>query len=139
MSNKDEIRIRFESLAVFSYVGCDVAYGRLYLNDMYTPALRICMDTHIADLPLKINRNWLIVVEKAPYYVQIPPYQYVAYTTPFDVLYLISKRGAERVFCNAGAENCNKLPPVVRGNTIEDVYEDVYSAIKDAWVSNEVL
>jgi len=135
MSSKDEIKIRFESSAVFSYVGCDVAYGRLYLNDMYAPALRLCMDTHIVDLPLKINGDRLLVVEKAPYYVQIPPYRYVTYTTPFNALYLISTRGAKRVFCNAGTEKCNRLPPVVCGNTVEDVY----NVIRDVWAGNEVL
>jgi hypothetical protein len=93
------------------------------------------MDVHIADLPLKINGNRLIVVEKAPYYVQIPPYRYITYTTPFDVLYLISTHGAKRVFCNAGVESCNKLPPVVCGNAVEDVY----NVIRDTWASTETL
>ncbi len=135
MSGKDEIKIRFESSAIFKYAGCDVAYGRLYLNDMYSPALRVCMDAHIIDLPLKIDGDRLSIVEKAPYYVQIPPYQYITYTEPFNALYLISKRGAKRVFCNAGAEKCIKLPPVVCG----DAVEDVYSIIKDVWAGNEVL
>jgi hypothetical protein len=93
------------------------------------------MDAHIVDLPLKINGNRLIVVEKAPYYVQIPPYRYVAYTEPFNVLYVVSTRGAKRVFCNAGAEKCNKLPPVVCGNAVEDVY----NVIKEVWAGNEVI
>jgi len=135
MSGKDEIKIRFDSSAIFSYAGCSVAYGKLYLNDMYAPALRLCMDTHIVDLPLKINGERLIVVEKAPYYVQIPPHRYITYTEPFNVLYLISTRGAKMVFCNAGMETCNKLPPVVCGNTAEDVY----NIIRDAWAGNEVL
>jgi hypothetical protein len=97
------------------------------------------MDVHIADLPLKINGNRLIVVEKAPYYVQIPPYQYITYTTPLNVLYLISTRRAKRVFCNAGVEICNKLPPIVYGNSIEDVYSVIRDAIEDAWSGNEVL
>jgi len=135
MSNKDEIKIRFESSAVFSYGGCDVAYGRLYLNDMYSPALRLCMDTHITDLPLKVNGGRLLIVEKAPYYIQILPYQYIAYTEPLNVLYLISTQEAERVFCNAGREICNKLPPVVYRNTVEDVY----NVLKDALAGSEVL
>ena len=135
MSGKDEIKIRFDSSAVFSYVGCSVAYGRLYLNDVYAPALRLCMDTRIVDLPLKISGERLIVVEKAPYYVQIPPYRYITYTEPFNALYLVSTRGAKRVFCNAGIETCNRLPPVVCGNTVEDVY----NIIRDAWAGNEVL
>jgi hypothetical protein len=135
MSGKDEIKMRFEPSAMFKYAGCDVAYGRLYLNDMYTPSLRVCMDARIIDLPLKISGDRLIVVEKAPYYVQIPPYLYVSYTEPFNVLYLISTRGAKNVFCNAGMETCIKLPPVVCGNSVDDVY----SIIKDVWAGNEVL
>ncbi len=135
MTNKDEIKMRFEPSAVFKYVGCDVAYGRLYLNDMYTPALRLCIDGHIAALPLKIDGDSLMAVEKAPYYVQIPPYQYIAYVEPLNVLYLISKRGAKRVFCNAGKEKCNKLPPIVCGDTLEDVY----NIVRDVWAGNEVL
>ncbi len=135
MSNKDEIKMRFESSAVFRYAGCDVAYGRLYLNDMYTPALRVCMNAHVVGLPLRIDGDNLMVVEKAPYYVQIPPYQYITYTEPFNALYLISKRGAKKVFCNAGKEKCNKLPSVVCENSVEDVY----NVIRDAWAGNEVL
>jgi hypothetical protein len=122
MSSRDEIKMRFESSAVFKFDRCDVAYGRLYLNDMYSPALRLCVDSHIADLPLKIDGDRLLIVEKAPYYVQIPPYQYITYVAAPNALYLISTRGAKRVFCNAGAEKCNKLSPVVCGNTAEDVY-----------------
>jgi len=135
MPNKDEIKMRFESSAVFKYVGCDVAYGKLYLNDMYAPALRLCMDAHIVDLPLKIDGDRLLIVEKAPYYVQIPPYQYITYMEPFNALYLISTRGAKRVFCNAGAEKCDKLPPIVCSNTAEDVY----SVLRDVMAGGEVL
>jgi len=135
MSDKNEIKIRFEWSAIFSYAGCGVAYGKLYLDDMYAPALRLCMDTHIVDLPLKIDGERLIVVEKAPYYVQIPPYRYITYTEPFNALYLISTRETKRVFCNAGMETCNKLSPVVCGNTVEDVY----NIIRDAWAGDEVL
>jgi hypothetical protein len=131
MSDKDEIRIRFESSAKYSYGKCDVAYGRLYLNDMYTPALRLCMDTHIADLPLRVDGNRLLIVEKAPYYVQIPPYQYITYITTPDVLYLISTWETKRVFCNASVSICTKLPPVVYG---PPYIEHVYTTLKGALV-----
>jgi hypothetical protein len=135
MSDRNEIKIRFEPSAVFKYAGCDVAYGRLYLNDMYSLALRLCMDAKIVDLPLKVDGDRLQIVEKAPYYIQIPPYQFITYTTLLNVLYLISTRGAKKVFCNAGAEICNKLPPVVCRNTAKDVY----NVLRDALASNEVL
>jgi hypothetical protein len=130
----DEIRIRFEPSATFRYAKNDVAYGRLYLDGMYLPALRLRTDVNIADLPLKVVGDRLAVVEKAPYYVQIPPYRYVTYTEPFNALYLISVRGAKRVFCNIG-DRCNMLPPIVCGNNIEDVF----NIIKEVWAGNEVL
>ena len=135
MSDRNEIKIRFEWSAVFGFAGCDVAYGRLYLNDMYLPALRLCLNSNIADLPLRFDGDDIVVVEKAPYYVQIPPYRYITYVAFPNVLYLISVRGAKKVFCNAGAEKCVKLPPVVCGSTVEDVY----SGIKDVWAGKEVL
>jgi hypothetical protein len=135
MSDRNEIKIRFEWSAIFGYAGCDVAYGRLYLNDMYTPALRLCMDAHIEGLPLKLDGDNLTVVESAPYYIQIPPYRYVTYTAPLDALYLISKRCAKRVLCVAGKEKCDKLPLVVCGNTVDEVY----SVIRDVWAGNDVL
>ncbi len=135
MIAKDEIRMRFETVAVFRFAGYDVAYGSLYLNDIRVPALRIHMDAHITDLPLKIDGDHLSIVEKAPYYVQIPPYRYITYVAPFNVLYLISTRGAKRVFCNADREKCDRLPPVVCGNVVEDVF----NIIKDVWVGGDVL
>ena len=135
MSDKNEIKIRFEWSAIFKYANCDVAYGWLYLNDMSVPVLRLCTDANITDLPLKFDGDNLTIVEKAPYYVQIPPYRYVTYVTPLNVLYLISARGAKRVFCNVGVEKCIKLPPVVCGNTAEDVY----NILKDVLAGNEVL
>jgi hypothetical protein len=135
MSDKNEIKIRFEWVALFRHGGCDVAYGRLHIDDMSVPALRLCADANIVDLALKFDGDSLAVVEKAPYYVQIPPYHYVTYVTSLNVLYLISARGAKKVFCNAGTERCVKLPPIVCGNSVEDVY----NAIRDALAGNEVL
>jgi hypothetical protein len=130
MSNKDEIRIQFESSAKYLYEKCDVAYGRLYLNDMYLPALRLCIDTYMADLPLKVDGNSLQIVKKAPYYIQIPPYLYVTYTTAPDVLYLITKWEAKRLFCSADVSTCTKLPAVVYGPPyIERVYTTLKSAL----------
>jgi hypothetical protein len=135
MSDRNEIKIRFEWAAMFRYAGCDVAYGRLYINDMYAPALRLCIDSNIVDLPLKFDGDSLAIIEKAPYYIQIPPYRFITYTTSLNVLYLISTRGAKKVFCNAGAENCVKLPPVVCGSSAEDVY----NILRDVLANNEVL
>lgn len=131
MSNKDEIRMRFESSAKYLYETCDVAYGRLYLNDMYLPAVRLCIDTYMADLPIKINGNRLQIVEKAPYYIQIPPYLYVTYTTAPDVLYLITKWEAKRLFCSADVSTCTKLPPIVYG---PPYIEHVYTTLKNALI-----
>jgi hypothetical protein len=127
---KDEIKMWFESSAVFKHVECDVAYGRLYLNDMSTPALRVCMDAYTADLPLRIDGGRLRIVEKAPYYIQIPPYLYITYTTAPDILYLISTWEAKRVFCYADASTCTKLPPIVYGPPhIEHVYTVLRGAL----------
>jgi hypothetical protein len=130
MSDIDEIKIRFEWLAKYTYGKCDVAYGRLYLNDMHAPALRVCIDTYIADLPLKIDNGRLLIIEKAPYFIQIPPYRYVVYTTAPDTLYLITLWEARRVFCTANMTACAKLPPVVYGPAnIEYVYTTLKSAL----------
>jgi hypothetical protein len=130
MSDKYEIRMKFEPSAIYSFEKCYVAYGRLYLNDMYAPALRLCIDTYMADLPLKVSDNSIQIVEKAPYYIQIPPYLYVTYTTAPDVLYLITKWGSKRLFCSADVSTCTKLPPVVYGPPyIERVYTTLKSAL----------
>jgi hypothetical protein len=129
MSDRNEIRIRFELSAKYAYGKCDVAYGRLYINDMYAPALRTCIDLYVIDLPLKVDDN-LWVVEKAPYFFQIPPYRYVTYMTAPDVLYLITAWETRRAFCSANATVCAKLPPVVYGPaTVEYIYTVLKSAL----------
>jgi hypothetical protein len=129
MSDRDEIKIRFETSAKYAYGGCGVAYGRLYIDDMHMPALRLCVDTHIIDLPLKVN-NGLTIVEKAPHFLQIPPYRYVACATAPDVLYLITTWETKRAFCNADATTCAKLPPAIYGPaTIKYVYTVLRSAL----------
>jgi hypothetical protein len=135
MSDRNEIKMRFEWSAIFRYAGCDVACDRLYINDMSVPALRLCAGANIADLSLKFDGDRLTVVENAPYYVQIPPYRYITYVESPNVLYLTSARGAKKVFCNAGAENCVKLSPVVCGRNVEDVY----NVIRGVLAGNEVL
>jgi hypothetical protein len=130
MSDRDEIKIRFESSTKYEYGKCNVAYGRLYLNDMYAPALRVCMDMHVIDLPLKVNDGRLLVIEKAPYFFQIPPYQYIVYTTSPDILYLISTQGARRIFCYASTPTCDKLPQIVYGPMyVEHVYNVLINAL----------
>jgi hypothetical protein len=131
MSDKYEIRIKFDPSAIYTIENCYVAYGGLYLNDMYAPAIRLCIDTYMADLPLKINDNNIQIVEKAPYYIQIPPYLYVTYVTAPDVLYLITKWKAKRLFCSAKVSTCTKLPAVVYG---PPYIERVYTTLKNALI-----
>ena len=131
MFDKYEIRMKFEPSAKYQYEKCVVAYGRLYLNDMYSPALRLCIDTYMADLPIKVNGNSLRIVEKAPYYIQIPPYLYVTYVTAPDVLYLTTKWETKRLFCSTDVSMCTKLPAVVYG---PPYIEHVYTVLKSALV-----
>jgi len=134
MSNNEKIEIRFEPSAIYSHAGCDVAYGRLYLNDMSIPALRMCLGMYMLDLPLKVDGDSLLIIEKAPYCVQIPPYRYVTYLSAPHVLYFISSWGAKRAFCSADVKICNKLPAIIREATN---IEYIYTTLKSALVNGE--
>ena len=134
MSNNEKIKIRFEPSATYYYPGCNVAYGRLHINDMSIPSMRMCLGMYMVDLPLKISGNRLIVVDKAPYCVQIPPYRYVTYMTAPHVLYLISSWGARIMFCGADVKTCNKLPATI--NETGSI-EYIYTIIRSAFANSE--
>ena len=116
--------ITFEVYLVHSDVLCDVAYGMLKIGGAVLPALRHCIRWPVHPFAVKVYGSYAAKVEKAPYFLQVPPHRYITFTDAPDVLLLMKPGGGAAVLlCNLSAEACAKL---------HDARADIYDE-DDAW------
>lgn len=107
---REPYSITFEAHLVYDDVDCDIAYGVLRIGGITLPALRYCIHRPKHVFAVKVYGNYVKKVEKAPYFLQVPPHRYITFAEAPDVLFLLNiGRGALTLLCNLSAEECAKL------------------------------
>jgi hypothetical protein len=125
---RDVYNISFEAVEVYEDIDCDIAYGTLKVNGFVAPGLRLCLHKEIRDLAVAFYGEYVLKVEKAPFYVYIPPHRYVAYSdTPSVVLLLRPSGYVDVLFCRADKEVCRLLREAFDAMRSVRVYDDEHA------------